>query len=95
MLMKKSDRLYKRIVDDISNNVFGSSGSKFITTRELSKKYNISLVTAHKVKQMLIDNNYVRQIGRKGFLTTGAFDKGSDVQKSTLAKKRLVFTFLK
>ena len=66
--MKKSDKLYKKIVDDISNNAYGNSGSKFITTRQLSKRYNVSLVTAHKIKQMLIDNNYVRQIGRKSFL---------------------------
>ena len=93
--MKKSDRLYKKIINDISNKVFGGSGSRFVTTRELSKKYNVSLVTAHKIKQMLIDNNYVRQIGRKGFLTTGAFDTGSDVQKIYTKTKTIGFHFSK
>ena len=93
--MKKSDKLYKKIIDDVSNGVYGNSGSKFITTRELSSRYNISLVTAHKVKQMLIDNNYVRQIGRKSFLTTGAFDKGSDVQKIYARTKTIGFHFSK
>ena len=93
--MKKSEKLYKRILDDISSNAYGASGSKFITVRELSTRYNISLVTAHKIKQMLIDNNYVRQIGRKSFLTTGAFDKGSDVQKIYARTKTIGFHFSK
>ncbi len=93
--MKKSEKLYKKIVNDISNNVYGTSGSRFITTRELSVRYNISLVTAHKIKQELIDNNYVRQIGRKCFLTTGAFDKGSDVQKIYAKTKTIGFHFSK
>lgn len=93
--MKKSERLYKKILDDIAHKEFGASGSKFITTRELSVKYNISLVTAHKIKQMLIDNNNIRQIGRKCFLTTGAFDSGSDVQKIYAKTKTIGFHFAK
>ena len=93
--MKKSDKLYKTIVKDISEKKYGSSGSRCITTRELSNRYNVSLVTAHKIKQLLIENNNIRQIGKKCFLTTGAFDNESDVQKIFTRTKTIGFHFSK
>ena len=91
--MKKCERIYKVILNDIANNKYGGSGSRFITTRELSVRYNISLVTAHKVMQILLENNNIRQIGRKCFLTTGAFDNASDVQKIYARTKTIGFHF--
>ena len=93
--MKKCERVYRIILNDIANNKYGGSGSRFITTRELSVRYNISLVTAHKVMQLLLENNNIRQIGRKCFLTTGAFDNSSDVQKIFARTKTIGFHFSK
>ena len=93
--MKKCEKIYNVILNDISNNVYGGSGSRFITTRELSVKYKISLVTAHKVMQILLENNNIRQIGRKCFLTTGAFNDTSDVQKIFARTKTIGFHFSK
>lgn len=93
--MKKCERVYNVILNDISNNKYGGSGSRFITTRDLSVRYNISLVTAHKVMQLLLENNNIRQIGRKCFLTTGAFDNASDVQKIYARTKTIGFHFSK
>ena len=93
--MKKCERVYKVILNDIANNKYGSSGSRFITTRDLSVRYNISLVTAHKVMQLLLENNNIRQIGRKCFLTTGAFNDSSDVQKIFARTKTIGFHFSK
>lgn len=93
--MKKCERVYRLILNDIANNKYGGSGSRFITTRELSVRYNISLVTAHKVMQLLFENNNIRQIGRKCFLTTGAFNDSSDVQKIFARTKTIGFHFSK
>ena len=93
--MKKCEKTYKAVLTDIANNIYGESGSKFITTRELSARYNISLVTAHKVMQILLENNNIRQLGKKCFLTTGAFAGSSDVQKIYTRTKTIGFHFSK
>lgn len=93
--MDKSQRVYKKVLDDIIAGEYGASGSKFITTRELSDKYGVSLVTAHKIKQLLFENNNICQIGRKSFITMGTFDNTSDVQKVYNKTKMIGFHFSK
>lgn len=61
--------------DEILNGKFGQPGEPFLTTRALSEKRHISVVTAHNVLVGLCDAGYIELKGKKYFLAHGELIK--------------------
>lgn len=57
------------IQKDILEGRYGSPGDVFLTTRALSEKRRISLVTAHSVLTGLCASGYIRLVGKRYYLS--------------------------
>ena len=67
----RQETILSEITSEILKNEYGKPGSKFITARELSKKYMCSLHCALDVIHVLRDRSLLRSSGKKYFLTHG------------------------
>lgn len=71
MNMKRADSIFEIMQNSIQSGEYGSSGSSFITVRELAHRYSCSLRCALDVFRMLSDVRLIRTIGKRSYVTTG------------------------
>ena len=76
----KSSLLFEKIKKQITNGVFGNSGERFLTVRELSDKFSVSLVTAQKIMKQLNYCGVITLYGKSYFITTGKISPKSQLQ---------------
>lgn len=57
-----------------------SRGDRFLTTREISKEYSVSLVTAHKSVRQLVDDNILKAHPSKGCFVAGGINNIHDTE---------------
>ena len=85
----KIERLGSRLENEILEGKFGKPGDPFISTRALSRKYGISLVSAQRISVELREKKLIELIGKKFFLTYGVIGKNSVYHKK-LVRRQLI-----
>lgn len=66
--LSRTAQVQYTIQDEILKKAYGESGAPFLTTRELAKRYSVSVVTAQHIMVALRDSGYIRLCGKKYFL---------------------------
>lgn len=88
--MKKSETISNQIISDIESGVFGKSGERFLSTRELCDKYRISNKTAIGVLKTLELNGAIVTFGYKHFLLNGRADPNAPLFAETKREEKFV-----
>lgn len=66
--MSRTAQVQYTIQTEVLKKVYGESGAPFLTTRELAKRYSVSVVTAQHIMVSLRDEGYIKLCGKKYFL---------------------------
>lgn len=79
--MKLYEREAEKISQEILDGKYGKSGEIFVTTKQLAKNRNISLVTAQRLMELLRKKYFIRLIGRKYYLAYKRAEKNTALDK--------------
>ena len=82
--LPKALRIKEEIKESILSGNYGNRGDAFVSTRRLARDAGVSLVTAHRVVNMLKDDNLIKLIGNKFYLS---FNKKEHKRKSANTEK--------
>lgn len=82
----KAENIANEIEHEIIRGVFGPSGSRFLTVRELAAKKSISYVTACDTASILRERGTIMKYGKMHYISTGLIKKNSPLSKSITAK---------
>lgn len=85
----KIERLSANLENEILGGKFGKPGELFLSTRVLSRKYEISLVSAQRITVELRRKKLIELIGKKFFLTYGVIGSNTVYHKK-LVHRRLI-----
>ena len=72
----KGERIKEELVKEIISGTMGSSGTAFMTTRELVVRKGVSLKTAHRIVGMLRDAGYLELHGKRHYIKYSAESAG-------------------
>lgn len=64
MSLTKSEKILEEIYSELQAGAFGQPDDRFLTTRELVVRKNISLKTAFRIIEKLRDSGVIRKVGR-------------------------------
>lgn len=67
--LPKALRIKEEIKNSIYSGAYGASGEPFISVRKLAQITRVSLVTAHRIMNMLKDDKLIKLVGNKSYLT--------------------------
>lgn len=65
---------------EIENGIFGNSGDKFLSVRNLAEKYSVSLVTAQKIIKQLSEIGVITLYGKAYYITIGKMFPASQLK---------------
>lgn len=94
MVMKRADAIFEEMQKNILAGEYGSSGSMFITVRELARKYSCSLHCALDVFGMLADRSLICCVGKRSYVTTGPCGPHTPFGKYLSENQRNMFGIL-
>ena len=60
--MSRTAQVQYTIQTEVLKKVYGESGAPFLTTRELAKRYSVSVVTAQHIMVSLRDEGYIKPV---------------------------------
>ena len=80
--MKKLEIIVSKVSADILEGDYGKSGDLFPPIRELAAKLNVSYVTAQKAYLQLHSRHLLLTIGKKTYLSFGAYHPDSDFARA-------------
>ncbi|MBE6405596.1 MAG: hypothetical protein E7040_06205 [Lentisphaerae bacterium] len=64
MALTKSEKILEEIYSELQAGAFGQPDDRFLTTRELVVRKNISLKTAFRIIEKLRESGVIRKVGR-------------------------------
>ena len=79
--MGKSKNLESKLLFEIEEGRHGTSGSLFLTVREVADQYAVSYVTAQKALQELRREGWLYSVGNHSYLATGTMRRNAPLAK--------------
>lgn len=92
--MKRAEILFRQIETEILSGKFGLCGDRFISVRELAKRYTCSLHCALDVVDLLLDSRIIRKHGKHCYITPGRCPPDSAYGRILFDSQRALFGVL-